>query len=224
MEKIDTDAHAQASSGSIVDDAPPPSSRREQDEKDAAEAIAEISPDVLDALTSADPPVKLTEKLVTLADSIGESFREFAIGQGAWTIELTDAGMSPTSSRGQSLQHLRLRPKREGYRVVVAGTVNQVETRAELRDFDHVTILHEVRHRNALEITQEEWEQFLRKAETVLNAAGIQSMRTPPPRDLLEQRRSMQRVSKRAIVLLVVVLTLAIVVVWRVVEALSVRQ
>jgi hypothetical protein len=163
---------------------------------------------------------RLARKFVSLADTMNEAFNGFAIGAGAWNVELTvPQGMS-TGGGKQALQHIRLVPRRPGYNVFVAGTVNQVERRADLRDFDHVAIMHEVRHRSALEISPQEWEQFLRKAEVVLNGAGIQSMRTPPPRELLEQRRSAQRVSKGAIVALVVVLLLAAVVMWRVILAL----
>lgn len=163
---------------------------------------------------------RLARKFVSLADTMTEAFKDFAIGAGAWNVELTvPQGMS-TGGGKQALQHVRLNPRRGGYNVFVAGTVNQVERRAELRDFDHVAIMHEVRHRSALEITSQEWEQFLRKAEVVLNGAGIQSMRTPPPRELLEQRRSAQRVSKGAIIALVVVLVLASIVAWRVIVAL----
>jgi len=164
---------------------------------------------------------QLARKFVSLADSVTEAFREFAIGAGAWAVELTAPQGMSTGGGKQALQHLRFRPRREGYSVFVAGTVNQVDRRAELRDYDHVTIMHEVRFRHALEISNQEWEQFLRKAEVVLNGAGIQSMRTPPPRDLLEQRRSMQRVSKGAVFALVVVLLLAAIVLWRVVIALN---
>ncbi|MBX3227409.1 MAG: hypothetical protein KIT84_13730 [Labilithrix sp.] len=180
-----------------------------------ADASAEQTPTTPDALRT-----RLARKFVSLADSVTEAFKDFVIGAGMWSIELTvPQGMS-TGGGKQALQHIRLNPKRQGYNVFVAGTVNQVEKRADLRDFDHVAIMHEVRHRSALEISPQEWEQFLRKAEVVLNGAGIQSMRTPPPRELLEQRRSAQRVSKGAIVALVVVALLALIVIWRVVLAL----
>lgn len=164
---------------------------------------------------------RLAQKFVSLADSVTEAFRDFAIGAGAYAVELTAPQGMSTGGGKQALQHLRLRPRREGYSVLVAGTVNQLERRAELRDYDHVTIMNDVRFRTTLDISLQEWEQFLRKAEVVLNGAGIQSMRTPPPRELLEQRHRMQRVSKRAIAALVVVLLLAAVVVWRVVVALG---
>jgi hypothetical protein len=163
---------------------------------------------------------QLAQKFVTLADSVTEAFKDFSIGAGAWGVELTaPTGMS-TGGGKQALQHLRLRGRRDGYAILVGGTVNQLESRADLRDFDHIAILYEVRYRHALEISPQEWEQFLRKAEIVLNAAGIQSMRTPPPRELLEQRRSMQRISKSAVVALVVVVLLAALVVWRVIVTL----
>jgi hypothetical protein len=164
---------------------------------------------------------RLARKFISLADSVTEAFRDFALGKGEWLVELTGPQGMSTGGGKQALQHIRLRPRRDGYSVLVAGTVNQVTKRAELRDYDHIAIMHEVRFRNTLEIGNEEWEQFLRKAEVVLNGAGIQSMRTPPPRDLLEQRRSMQRVSKNAVITLVVVLVLAAIVLWRVVVALT---
>ncbi|MBX3197616.1 MAG: hypothetical protein KF894_05690 [Labilithrix sp.] len=164
---------------------------------------------------------RLAQKFVSLADSVTEAFRDFAIGAGAYAVELTAPQGMSTGGGKQALQHLRLRPRREGYAVLVAGTVNQVERRAELRDYDHMAIMNDVRFRATLDISLQEWEQFLRKAEVVLNGAGIQSMRTPPPRELLEQSHQMRRVSKRAIAALVVVLLLAAVVVWRVVVALG---
>ncbi len=173
------------------------------------------------------PPASGVEALPThltrdLADSVTAAFVDFAIGAGAWGVELTAANGRTTGGQ-RALQHLRIRPRRNGYAVLVVGTVNQLEKLAELRDFDHVTILHEVRYQKALELTSPEWEQFLRKAEVVLNGAGIQSMRTPPPRELLDQRRSMQRISQRAVVTLVVVLLLAAVVLWRVAATLLAR-
>lgn len=164
---------------------------------------------------------RLAQKFVSLADSVTEAFRDFAIGAGAYAVELTAPQGMSTGGGKQALQHLRLRPRREGYAVLVAGTVNQVERRAELRDYDHMAIMNDVRFRATLDISLQEWEQFLRKAEVVLNGAGIQSMRTPPPRDLLEQSHQLRRVSKRAIAALVVVLLLAAAVVWRVVVALG---
>jgi hypothetical protein len=192
----------------------------------AAEALVADAPPPPPGPGPATPPdvealrTRLTRKFTSLAESVTESFRDYAIGGGAWAVELTAPQGMSTGGGKQALQHLRLRPRKPGYSVLVAGTVNQMERRAELRDFDHLAIMHEVRFRHALAITNQEWEQFLRKAEVVLNAAGIQSMRTPPPRDLLEQRRSLQRVSRGAIVALVVVLLLASVVVWRVVATL----
>ena len=129
-----------------------------------------------------------TQKFVTLADSVTASFQDFVIGAGAWAVELTQPQGPSTGGGQQSLQHLRMRPRRNGFSVLVAGAVNPIAKLAELRDHDHITAMHEVRYRQPLQITRQEWEQFLRKAEVVLNGAGIQSMRTPPPRELLDQR------------------------------------
>lgn len=163
------------------------------------------------------------QKFVTLADSVTESFRDFAIGSGAWAVELTQPQGPSTGGGQQALQHLRMRPRRGGFSVLVAGAVNPIAKLADLRDYDHMAVMHEVRHRQPLQITRQEWEQFLRKAEVVLNAGGIQSMRTPPPHELLDQRRSMQRVSQKAVVAFVVISILALIVAWRVVVALLAR-
>ncbi len=206
MEKFELEAYARARA-----DEPPagvPAPPEQAVEEPSSSRSGAKDPDAL--------RTRLARKFVTLADSVTESFQDFAIGAGAWGVELTAPHGMSTGGGKQALQHFRLRPRRSGYAVLVGGTVNQVEHRAELRDYEHITILHEVRFRHALEITRQEWEQFLRKAEVVLNNAGIQSLRTPPPRELLEQRRNMKRVSKGAVAALVVVLLLALVVVWRV--------
>ena len=163
------------------------------------------------------------QKFVTLSDSVTASFQDFVIGAGAWAIELTQPQGPSTGGGQQALQHLRMRPRRNGFSVLVAGAVNPMAKLADLRDYDHISVMHEVRHRQPLQISRQEWEQFLRKAEVVLNAGGIQSMRTPPPRELLDQRRSMQRVSQKAVVVFVVISILALIVAWRVLVALLAR-
>jgi hypothetical protein len=188
--------------------------------------------------TPADPSTSATaagdrpsHDFGALASSVNEAFKGFSIADGEWFVELSAPHVASTGSSGggpesrPALQHLRLRPRqrREGTATIVAGTVNPIDNRAELRDYDHVAIAHEVRHRQPIQIRADEWEKLLRKAELVLNASDIQSLRTPPTRELLDQRRSMQRISKRAITILIVVLVLATVVAWRVALTLVFR-
>lgn len=132
---------------------------------------------------------RLAKKFATLADEITQDFSDFSIGAGAWGVDLTaPTGMS-TGGGTQQMQHLRLRPRRSGCLVLVGGIVNSVEKSAELRDFEHITMMDAVRFKRSLEITYHEWEQFLRKAEVVLNKAGIQSQRVAPTNDLVLQTR-----------------------------------
>lgn len=174
-------------------------------------------------VVAADPPAypealrtRLAKKFVSLADDVTEAFGDFAIGAGAWAVELTaPTGMS-TGGGKQALQHLRLRPRRPGYSAIVAGLVNQVERHAELRDYAHACVLHEVRFRRSLEITADEWEQLLRKAEVVLGNADVRCRRVGPPADLLAQRKGLTKVSRTGAVVLVVVLVLAVLVVLRI--------
>lgn len=157
---------------------------------------------------------------ISLTDAIRDAFHGIRVGAGAFTVELSDAVGLPPSGAKEPRRQVRLVPGRPGHHVFVAATMNPAERRADLRDYDHVSILYELRHRGSFPITSKEWEEFLHQAEVVFNGAGVQSMRTPPPRELLMQRRHAERVSKTAVVAFVVVMTLATFVMWRVIVAL----
>ena len=159
---------------------------------------------------------RLAKKFVSLADDVNEEFKEFSIGAGAWGVELTAPQGMSTGGGKQALQHLRMRTRRPGYSVLVGGTVNQVEKLAELRDYAHMCMMHEVRFRKRLEITPSEWEQFLRKAEVVLRAAEVQCERVGPTKDLVAQRQGLTRTYRIAATALVVVLVLAAIVLFRI--------
>jgi hypothetical protein len=123
---------------------------------------------------------QLAQRFSTLADNVNERFVNFHIGAGRWGLELsTPDGMS-TANGKQSLQHLRMRPRREGYPVLLAGMVNSVERTAELRDYAHITSVHVARFGRPLEIAAPEWEQLLRRCEVALKLAKIDAVRTPP--------------------------------------------
>jgi hypothetical protein len=159
---------------------------------------------------------RLAKKFVSLADDVNEEFKEFSIGAGTWGVELTAPQGMSTGGGKHALQHLRMRPKRPGYSLLVGGTVNQVEKVAELRDYAHMCMMHEVRFRKRLEITENEWEQFLRKCEVVLREAEVRCERVGPTKDLVAQRGSMTRVSKVAGAVFVLVLVAAAIVLFRI--------
>ena len=129
-----------------------------------------------------------------------------------------------TSGGKQVLQFLRLRPKRQGHVVLVGGAVNPVTKTAELRDHEHMELLYKARFGCALEITVGEWEQFLRKAETVLRVEEIATTRVAASREVCElAQRDTSGASKRTLAALALglVVFLAAMVGWRVVVALS---
>jgi hypothetical protein len=167
----------------------------------------------------ADPAAlrtRLAKKFVSLADDVNEEFKDFTIGAGAWGVELTAPEGMSTGGGKQALQHLRMRARRTGFSVLVGGTVNQVEKIAELRDYEHMCMMHEVRFRKRLEISENEWEQFLRKAEVVLREAEMRCERVGPPKDLVSQRKNMSRVSKLAGAIFVLVMVAAAIVLFRI--------
>lgn len=167
----------------------------------------------------ADPAAlrtRLAKKFVSLADDVNEEFNDFSIGAGAWGVELTAPQGMSTGGGKQALQHLRMRARRSGYSLLVAGTVNQVEKTAELRDYANMCMMHEVRFNKRLELSESEWEQFLRKAEVVLGAADMRCERVGPTKDLLAQRKGMTRVSKIAVAAFVIVVVLVAIVLFRI--------
>ncbi len=157
----------------------------------------------------------LAKKFVSLADDVNEAFGDFHIGGGDYVVELTHPQGPSTGGGRQSLQHLRLRPRRPGYPVIVGGSVDGVNKRADLRDFAYVHIVHTLRFESPLDLNEAEWEQFLRKAEVVLKQSEITTRRIPPPRDLLQQA-SAKKISRPMLAAFIVVTVLASFVVWRV--------
>ena len=173
-------------------------------------AAASTDPTDPDALRTA-----LAKKFVSLADDVNEAFAEFHIGGGDYVVELTHPQGPSTGGGRHALQHLRLRPRRPGYPVIVGGSVDGVNKRAELRDFDYVRLVHALRFESPLDLNEAEWEQFLRKAEVVLKQGEITTARIPPPADVLRQASS-RRISRPMLAAFVVVTLLASFVVWRV--------
>ena len=158
-----------------------------------------------------------------LGEEVAERFEGFEIGSGKYVVELLAPEGLATGGK-HALQHIRLKPRREGFSDVVAGSVNLIEKHAELRTFEHAFLVHELRGAKALEITVAEWEQLLRKLEDVLHLANIETARVGPSPDLLRdarQKKESRRISPRALVLFLVVIVLAGAVALRVVQILS---
>lgn len=159
----------------------------------------------------------------TLADEVTQCFEGFRVGGGDYVVELMAPEGQPIGSGTQSLQHLRLRPRRPGYAVILCGSVNPIEKFAELRSYEHAFLAQQLRFAKPLEITPPEWEQLLRRAEDVLRLANIESARVGPSPDLLRDARnkkSGRRISPGALVAFLVVLMLAAAVAARVIQIL----
>lgn len=156
---------------------------------------------------------RLARKFTTLADEVTECFENFHIGGGDYVMELmAPEGQSTQGGKQSALQHLRLRPRKPGFAIVIAGSVNPVEKFGELRTFEHVFLAHQIRFAKPLEITPADWEQLLRKCEVVLQLANIETARVGPSPDLLRDSRrtkSGRRISPGALVVFLVVLLLA---------------
>lgn len=166
---------------------------------------------------------RVANQAASLAEAVTDGFDEFHMGGGDYVVELTAPEGQSTRGGAHARQSLRLVPRRKGYAVVVVGTVDPVTSTAELRTFEHVAVAHEVRFKKPLEISGEEYEDFLRKADVVLNLARVKPSRVGPPVQLLAQRRANSRISIAIFVLFVAVVSLAAVVVYRVAQAIQTR-
>lgn len=122
---------------------------------------------------------QLARRFSSLADKVNERFADFQIGAGRWSLELTAPEGMSTANGKQALQHLRLRPHRDGFPTLLAGTVNAMAHTAELRNYTHMTQLHAARFGRSFEaqISEGEWEQLLRRCEVTLKHAEIDAVR-----------------------------------------------
>lgn len=159
---------------------------------------------------------QVANQAASLAETVREGFDDFHMGAGDYIVELSVPEGPSTGGGKQARQSIRLVPRRKGYSTVVAGTVDPVTSTAELRTFEHVAVLHEVRFKQPLEISGEEYEDFLAKADVVLNLARVKAKRIPAPAELLAQRAAARRLSMPIVVLFVIVMLLAAIVVYRV--------
>ncbi len=159
---------------------------------------------------------QVANQAASLAETVNDGFEGFHMGAGDYVVELAAPEGQSTNSGAQARQNIRLVPRRKGYAVVVAGTVDPVTSSAEIRTFEHVAVLHEVRFRRPLEITPEEFADFQWKLDVVLNLARVRPVRVPPPPSLLAEQRASKRTPLGAILGFVVIVVLAAFVAYRV--------
>lgn len=165
---------------------------------------------------------RVANQAASLAETVSEGFDEFHMGAGDYVVQLSVPDGPSTGGGAQARQSLRLVPRRKGYATVVTGIVDPVLSTAELRTFDYVAMLHELRYKRPLEINGEEYDDFLKKAEIVMNLARIKAKRVGPPADLLARQKASRRISLPVLLVFVLVTALAAVVAFRV--ALTLRH
>lgn len=157
---------------------------------------------------------KVANQAASLAESVTDGFEGFQMGAGAYGVELSVPEGPSTGGGVQARQHVRLVPRRKGYPIIVAGTVDPVTSTGELRTFEHVAILHELRFDAPLDITEDEYAEFLKKAAVVMNLARVSARQVPPSEELLAQRAAKKKLSIPLLVVFVLVLASAAVVVF----------
>ena len=164
---------------------------------------------------------QVANQAASLSETVTDGFDDFHMGAADYRGDLKGPEGPPTGGGAQARQSIRLVPRRPGYAVVVAGTVDPVTSTAEVRTFEHVAVLHELRFRRPLEVTADEYAAFLTKLDVVLNLARVRSKRVPPSQELLAERKAIGKISMPAVVLFVFVIVLAALVVFRVMRAVA---
>jgi hypothetical protein len=99
---------------------------------------------------------------------------------------------------------------------LIAGTVDPVTSTAEIRTYEHVSLLHHSRFQKPIEINADEYAEFLQKTEVVMELARVKSTHVGPSLDLLTKRKPKQRIFMPMLLFLVTVIVLAAIVVYRV--------
>ncbi|MDB4940950.1 MAG: hypothetical protein JWP97_484 [Labilithrix sp.] len=159
---------------------------------------------------------RVANQAASLAEAVGDGFEDFHMGAGDYVVELSVPEGPSTGGGAQARQNLRLVPRRKGYSTVIAGTVDPVRSIAELRTFEHVAILHELRFGKPLEISGDEYDGFLKKADVVLNLARIKAKHVGPSAELQARQRSRRRMSTPVLLAFIAVMVLAGIVAYRV--------
>ncbi len=171
-----------------VDQAPPQSQSRQSTMLPGAHVERQ-----LDALRT-----RVANQAASLAETVTDGFDGFHMGAGDYVVELmTPAGPS-TGGGWQARQTIRLNPRRPGYAVVVVGSVEPVTSTGEVRTFDHVAMVHELRFRRPLEITALEYAGFVAKLDVVLTLSRVRAVRVPPPPALVQQHRGLGAAARTA--------------------------
>jgi hypothetical protein len=159
---------------------------------------------------------RVANQAASLAEAVSDGFEDFHMGAADYVVELSVPEGPSTGGGAQARQNIRLAPRRAGYAIVIAGIVDPVARTADLRTFEHVALLHELRYRRPLEINGEEYADFLAKADVVLNLARVKARHVGPPAELLARQRALRRISMPMLVFFVFVVLLAAIVVYRV--------
>lgn len=163
---------------------------------------------------------QVANQAANLAQTVSEGFAGFHMGAGDYVVELM-APEGPSTGGGRAArQHLRLVPRRRGYPTIVVGAVDPVTSTGEVRTFDHVALLHELRFRRPLEINADEFGAFLRKVDIVMAVARVRIQRVPPTPDIIAERRAQSKISIPALVTFVVVLVLVAILAFRIARTL----
>jgi hypothetical protein len=170
----------------------------------------------LDALRT-----QVANQAASLAETVTDGFEEFHMGAGDYRVELSTPDGPSTGGGAQAMQHLRLVPRRKGYSIVLAGTVNPVTSSGELRTYEHVAIQHELRFDKPIEITPDEYTDFVKKCEVVFNLARVRLKHIPPSAELLAQKKALRKLSVPVVVLFVLVMLLAALVMFKVAQAVN---
>lgn len=157
---------------------------------------------------------RVASQAASLAETVTDGFDGFAMGAGSYGVDLSTPDGPSTGGGVQARQHLRLVPRRKGYPIIVAGTVDPVTSTAEIRTFEHVAILHELRFERPVEITEDEYAEFLRKAAVVMNLARVRAREVGPSPELVARRASRKKLSLPVLIVFILVLVSAAVVVF----------
>ena len=153
------------------------------------------------------------------AEEFQRKLAKVELAPAGYTAEITMPHGPSTGGGVRGLQRIRLVPRTRGYPVVVIGSVNMIEARAELRTIEHLEAIYRMRFKKPLELNRVQYKDLLGKLMGLFEAEYMKATMEPMPATIVldaeppasaRSRRGLVPVALLAVVAVVAVLA----VVW----------
>jgi hypothetical protein len=115
---------------------------------------------------------KVSKEATDFAGRFKMLFSTFKLAPAGYVPEMTKPEGPSTGGGVQALQRIRL-VSRSGNPVLVIGSVNKQEGKAELRTFEHLEAIHEARFKEPLALNRDQYWELVGKMQRFFEASSV---------------------------------------------------